>query len=276
VEDLANMMRQKGWSPSWSSLVPIQPNGSKPPLFCIHGAGGTVIVYRELAQHLGPDQPMYGLQAQGLDGKQPCFTRVEDMAKHYIKEIRTIQSEGPYFIGGLSFGGTVAYEMAQQLKAQGESIGLLFMFDTFPGKYETASDLLVKLWRLPRRDQFDYIKRKTRHYQQSLGKRLNRFFLPRALKNVRSGINQAGMQYMIRPYPGPLTLFRASEKSLRGTRDVYAGWKDLAGGCLEVYEIPGGHVSILAEPQVLTLVQRLTVCLQRAQTGISEEELCTR
>jgi thioesterase domain-containing protein len=73
-----------------------------------------------------------------------------------------------------------------------------------------------------------------------------------------------------------LTLFRASEKSLRGTRDVYAGWKDLAGGCLEVYEIPGGHVSILAEPQVLTLVQRLTVCLQRAQTGISEEELCTR
>jgi aspartate racemase len=274
VEELANMLRRKGWSPSWSCLVPIQPNGSKPPLFCIHGAGGTVIVYRELGQHLGPDQPIYGLQAQGLDGQQPCFTRVEDMATHYLNEIRSIQPQGPYFIGGLSFGGTVAYEMAQQLTAQGEAVGMLFMFDTFPGKYESASSLLVKLWHMPKRDQFDYIKRKLRRHLQTLGKRLNRFFLPRALRNVRAGINEAGMQYIMHPYIGPMTLFRASEKSLRGARDPYAGWKGFAKGGLEVYEIPGGHVSILAEPQVQVLAKHLKTCLRGVQTEVVEKALC--
>jgi aspartate racemase len=274
VEELANMLRTKGWSPSWSSLVPIQPNGSKPPLFCIHGAGGTVIVYRELAQHLGPDQPIYGLQAQGLDGTQPCFTRVEDMATHYLNEIRSIQPQGPYYVGGLSFGGTVAYEMAQQLKAQGEAVALLFLLDTFPGKYETASSLLVKLWQMPRRDQFDYIKRKLRRHLQTLGKRLNRFFLPRALRKVRAGINQAGMQYSMHPYTGPVTLFRASEQSLRGARDPYAGWKGFAKGGLEVCEIPGGHVSILAEPQVQILAKHLKTCLRGVHTEVVEKNLC--
>ncbi len=278
VEELANMLRTKGWSPSWSSLVPIQPNGTKTPIFCIHGAGGTVIIYRELAQLLAPDQPVHGLQAQGLDGKQPCFTRVEDMAAHYLDEIRTIQPRGPYFIGGLSFGGTVAYEMAQQLTAQGESVGLLFMFDTFPGKYETTSSLLVKLWQLPKRDQFDYISRKLRSYAQNLGKRLNRLFLPPALRNVRAGITQAGMQYQMRPYAGPMVLFRASEKSLRGARDPYAGWKGLAKGGVEVCEIPGGHVSILAKPQVQILVEQLKARIQSVQTEPVEKEkdLCPR
>jgi aspartate racemase len=276
VEELANMLRKEGWSPSWSSLVPIQPNGTKTPIFCIHGAGGTVIIYRELAQLLAPDQPVHGLQAQGLDGKQACFTRVEDMAAHYLEEIRTIQPRGPYFIGGLSFGGTVAYEMAQQLTAQGESVGLLFLFDTFPGKYETTSSLLMKLWQMPRRDQVDYITRKLRSYLRNLGKRLNRFFLPQALRNVRAGIAQAGMQYQMRPYPRPMLLFRASEKSLRGARDPYAGWNGLATGGVEVCEIPGGHVSILAKPQVHILAEHLKARLHSVQSQEVEGDLCPR
>jgi amino acid adenylation domain-containing protein len=275
IEQLANVLRQEGY-PSWSSLVPIQPTGTKPPMFCVHGAGGAVIVYRELAQHLEPDQPIYGLQAQGLDGKQTRLTRVEDMAAHYLKEIRGIQPEGPYFLGGLSFGGTVAYEMAQQLHAQGEQVGLLFLFDTFPGKHETNSDLLRKLWRMPRHDQFDYIKRKTLLFQQNFGKRIYSHLLPPALKDVRAGINQAGMQYTLRPYSGTVTLFRATERSLRGVRDAYAGWKDLAIGGLEIFEIPGGHVSILAEPQVRVLAQHLKACLERSRTTLLEEQLTTR
>jgi amino acid adenylation domain-containing protein len=271
IEQLASILRGEGCLSGWSSLVPIKPSGSKRPLFCVHGGGGTVIVYRELAQHLEPDQPMYGLQAQGLDGKQPRLNQVEDMAAHYLKEIRTIQPEGPYFLGGLSFGGTVAFEMAQQLHAEGEQVGLLFLFDTFPGSYETNSELLRKLWRMPRNEQFEYIGRKLGNYQ--LRKRINRYFLPKALKEVRGAINQAGMQYAIRPYPGPVTLFCASEKSLRGARDPYAGWQSLAGGGLEVYEIPGGHVSILAEPQVRVLAQHLQACLDRAQAAIPQEEL---
>ncbi|HET6178196.1 MAG TPA: amino acid adenylation domain-containing protein [Candidatus Sulfotelmatobacter sp.] len=276
IEHMAELLRTKGWAPSWSSLVPIQPLGSKPPLFLAHGAGGTVIIYRDLARHLGPDQPVYGLQAQGLDGSQTCLSRVEDMASHYLKAIRTIQPEGPYFLGGLSFGGTVAFEMARQLRAQGEEVALLALFDTFPGKYEAATSLLLKLGRMPARDQLDYIQRKTGQYARNWKRRIDRMFLPQALKNVRRGIQIAGEHYSPHPYPGDVTLFRASEKSLRGARDSAAGWNGLAAGKLEIFEIPGGHVSILSEPQVQVLAGHLATCIEKVQTARLVPQLCER
>jgi pimeloyl-ACP methyl ester carboxylesterase len=119
---------------AWSSLVPIQPQGDKPPFFCIHGLGGEVLSFRELAMHLGAEQPFYGLQPQGLDGKQPLHNRIEDMATQYIREIQTLQPQGPYFLGGYSFGGIVAFEMAQQLQRQGQKVALLAMLDSsLPG-----------------------------------------------------------------------------------------------------------------------------------------------
>src|SRR4030095_15337328 len=115
IEHLAELLRDnvddelKG---RWSSLVSIQPGGTKHPFFCVHGVGGNVLTYRALAQYLGPDQPLYGLQSAGLDGKQTPHTTVEAMAAHYVEAICDLQPEGPYFLGGLSFGGIVAYEMA--------------------------------------------------------------------------------------------------------------------------------------------------------------------
>ena len=131
IEKLAQLLRQSGWSPTWSSLVACRQPGSSPPFFCVHGIGGLVIGFRDLARHLGPDQPMYGFQAQGTDGKHPILTRVEEMAAHYLQELRTVQPHGPYYLGGLSFGGWVAYEMAQQLRADGEQVGLLALIDTY-------------------------------------------------------------------------------------------------------------------------------------------------
>jgi aspartate racemase len=276
IEHMADLLRTKGWAPSWSSLVPIQPLGTKRPLFLIHGAGGTVIVYRELARNLGNDQPVYGLQAQGLDGKQSCLTRVEDMAAHYLEAIRTIQPQGPYLLGGLSFGGTVAFEMARQLQAKGEQVALLALLDTFPGKYEPATSLLLKLGKMPAREQFDYIQRKTGQYARNWKRRMDRMFLPQALKNVRRGIHEAGTRYSPTPYSGDITLFRASEKSLRGVNDEFAGWRELATGDLEVVEIPGGHVSMLAEPQVRTLAQQLKARLESAQAEPLQAEACAR
>src|SRR5262249_30894375 len=134
VEQLADLLRQEGWSALWSSLVAIQPHGSRPPFFFIHAVSGNVLHYRFLSHYLGQDQPFYGLQAQGLDGTQAPQTRIEDMAALYIKEIRTLQPEGPYFLGGGSSGGVIAFEMAQQLHAQGQQVALLVLFDTyFPG-----------------------------------------------------------------------------------------------------------------------------------------------
>ena len=130
IAQLAEVLQTDGASTDWSPLVTIQPNGSRPPFFCIHGGGGNVLIYRELSRHLGADQPFYGLQAQGLDGERPCLTTIEEMASLYVKEILRVQPQGPYYLGGYCMGGTVAYEMAQQLKAQGDEVALLALFDT--------------------------------------------------------------------------------------------------------------------------------------------------
>src|SRR5262245_39652927 len=129
VEELAGILRGETESSGWSPLVSIQPKGTRPPFFCFHGAGGTVLTYRELSQHLGDDQPFFGLQSPGLDGSCAPLTSIKEMAALYVKEIRRKQPHGPYFLGGYCMGGTVAYETAQQIQAQGERVALLAMFD---------------------------------------------------------------------------------------------------------------------------------------------------
>ncbi|MEH2110838.1 non-ribosomal peptide synthetase [Nostoc sp.] len=130
IESLATALSSKADSLSWSPLVPIQPAGSSPPFFCIHPIFGVVFPYYELAQNLGKNQPFYGLQPIGLDGKTAPLTRIEDMATHYIEALRRVQPKGPYFLGGWSFGGWVAFEMAQQLQKSGEEVALLAVLDT--------------------------------------------------------------------------------------------------------------------------------------------------
>ncbi|WDD36480.1 amino acid adenylation domain-containing protein (plasmid) [Nostoc sp. UHCC 0926] len=130
IESLATALSSKADSLPWSPLVPIQPAGSSPPFFCIHPIFGVVFPYYELAQNLGKNQPFYGLQPIGLDGKSSPLTNIEDMAAHYIEALRSVQPKGPYFLGGWSFGGWVAFEMAQQLQKSGEEVALLAVLDT--------------------------------------------------------------------------------------------------------------------------------------------------
>jgi thioesterase domain-containing protein len=128
------MIRQPHGADPWSSLVALQPYGSKTPLFCVHPGGGNVLTYRDLALRLGDDQPVYALQAQGLNGVEAPSQRIEDMAAHYLHAIRTVQTDGPYLLAGLSTGGEIAWEMAQQLHAMDQEVGLLILFDTYgPG-----------------------------------------------------------------------------------------------------------------------------------------------
>lgn len=274
VEQLAVLLQGETSHEDWSSLVPIQPQGSRPPLFVVHGAGGAVIVYRDLAIHLGKDQPLYGLQAQGLDGKQPVLRWVEQMAAHYIEEMHKVQPTGPYCIGGLSFGGIVAWEMAQQLRRKGETVGLLAMMDTFPNNSESAGELLLKLARRSFFEQAKYVIRKVGEYRNQLTRRLRGDFLPPAILQVRAGIQEAAAAYTLRPYAGKVTLFRASEKSLRGVEDPWYGWKDLATGGLDMHEIEGTHVGILAEPGVAQLADDLRQCLLRVTPPGSHATEC--
>jgi aspartate racemase len=289
---LAQVLREEGWTAPWSSLVLLQNGGDRRPFFCVHAAGGNVLEYHELARLLGPDQPFYGLQAQGLDGNQPPHTTIKDMATHYIKELREVQSEGPYLIGGRSSGGTIAFEMACQLLANGEQVALLALLDSYPAGYFKLLPGSGSYWqraqRLVRKIQshgqnlqqltaaaklgyvfgkLKYAPAKTKHkvYRRAykIYQRIGRP-LPGVLKNIEE-INFAAVKdYVPQVYPGSATLFLASD-DLTAAYDVELGWQGLAAGGLETVRISGNHLDIVKDPHVRTLAEKLRACLDRAQ-----------
>jgi amino acid adenylation domain-containing protein len=136
IEQLGAVLDAGGTATYWSSLVPIRPEGTRPPLFCVHPLGGDVLCYHSMTRALSPEQPVYGLQARGLDGLQEPVDSVERMAADYVDEIKRVQPAGPYHLLGFSSGGSVAYEMACQLLASGDEVALLANIDHPP----TTSD----------------------------------------------------------------------------------------------------------------------------------------
>ncbi|KYC40345.1 hypothetical protein WA1_27850 [Scytonema hofmannii PCC 7110] len=299
VEGIANGKNQKESLPSWSSLVPIKPNGSKPPFFCVHAIEGNVLSYYELAQHLDPEQPFYALQAQGLDGHQPPITRMEDMASHYLKEIKTIQPRGPYFLGGHCFGGAVAYEMAQQLQAEGEKVALLAMLETSGPKTLTRlsfwqrvplhlTNLLQKgpsyilqksnswLPWLLNLVKYKLLKMSSKVYETIE----NEEILPYNIRHlrVREANNEAGAKYVMQPYSDLLTMFGVEEElRVAGVGEGYKllpnfGWDEYAIGGLEIHRVSGDHLSMFTEPHVKVLAEKLQACLTKAATEATADK----
>lgn len=129
VEQLAEKLRHQREPAPWSPLVPIQSKGTKPPFFCVHGAGGHILLFEKVARHLGLDQPFFAFQAQGIEEGQQPFKHIEEMAALYVKTLREFQPTGPYYLGGYSMGGMVAFEMAQQLQALGQRVAMLAIID---------------------------------------------------------------------------------------------------------------------------------------------------
>jgi thioesterase domain-containing protein len=290
VERMAELLGAGEGTEVWSSLVAIQPHGRRPPLFCVHAAGGHVLFYRDLAARLGPDQPVFGLQAQGLDGTGRRHARIEDMAADYVREIRSIRPRGPYYLAGSSFGGLVAYEMAQQLTGQGDEVALLALFDAYGEGYPKylpqtmwwhraayGLELRVRhhwgsLVMLPRDQRWPYVAAKWRQGARAVGNailRVRRGLGRKACAVLGRPFNEAGPleakqlreRYVLKPYGGRITLFRASVQP-RGTyRDESLGWAALAQGGLDVHEVPGNHGAIVVEPRVRFLVEKLRPCL---------------
>ena len=126
IDALAHTLRDESSDVTWSTLMAIQPNGSRPPLFFVSGSTFKQIISR----HLGPDQPFFGFEDFGVDGKRAAYIKIEDLAAYYIKELRAFKQNGPYFLSGFCFGGLVAYEMARLLTEQGEQVALLALIDT--------------------------------------------------------------------------------------------------------------------------------------------------
>ena len=250
----------------WSLLVKIQSGGSKPPFFAIHPAYGGVFIYYDLVHYLGSEQPVYGLQPKGLNGKQVPQFRIEDMATDYIREIRTFQPEGPYFLGGFSMGGMVAFEMAQQLHAQGQKVAMLALFDTrapraFKRKpaQERVSRHLTNFLRLEQKQKLTYVQT---YLQQ---RRAHRFFMTNK-SPLQEAHEQAERDYVPQVYPGKAILFRASEQPEEVFWvDPQLGWGSLVAGELEIQEVSGNHDNLFREPYVRVLAEKFRACLKQAE-----------
>lgn len=281
---------------AWPSLVPIQPNGNRPPLYLIHAAGGNVLFYRDLIPYLPSDQPLYGLQAQGLGGKGERHRRVEDMAAHYIREIRQFQPSGEYYLGGSSFGGLVAYEMARQLIAAGQRVGLVALFDTYGKNYPRyrrtglnlrnlfrLTDRIQHHWRnlqlLKGREKWNYITAKRKKAAKLLqrGVRAKKdeiqqqyramagADLGEPLKKTQDAIQEALEHYAYPPIDGPITLFRAEQQPAGIEPDRELGWKLLVRGELSIIDVPGAHGAVTVEPHARFLAAKLVPILERLQ-----------
>ena len=283
AEGLADALRQQFDSQPPSSLVAIQPRGAKPPFFCVHPGGGQVLCYLELARHLGPEQPFYGFQSQGLEGEAELLTRVEDMAAHYVNALRSLQPEGPYLLGGWSFGGLIAFEMASQLLRSGAEVAMLALLDThssIPSRpeglpdYDDATLMANFIWdlrgiysldisyddlkALPVDEQLKHFWRQAKE-AGAVPPAIELAQLRRLFEVFKTNF-RAAQNYRPQFYPQPVTLLRADEQLSEGEQDPALGWNEFAVA-VEVHTVPGNHYTILREPHIKTLAEELEKCI---------------
>jgi acyl transferase domain-containing protein/thioesterase domain-containing protein len=300
IRKLAAIISEEKYVASWASLVKIQPSGSRPPFFCIHAEGGNVLEYRLLAAYLGNDQPFYGLQAKGLEGKTVIDITIGEMAKDYIREIKTVQPGGPYYIGGYCLGGIVAFEMAQQLQHDGEEVAFLALISTStPDQLRNIKPHLTAIHKkiynilerveleidnmsiLSTREMFLHIIDRTIRTKNLFRYRfedfLDKLFSKLHLKykwhtsgyTIEKSVDlsdDAYMAYQPKPLKNRVHLIRVSRQKRELLFDPALGWQGLAENGLDIYEVPGFHKNVLKEPHVQTLAIRLGDLLKSAQT----------
>jgi len=276
VEKMAAVLRDPN-SGLVRSLVAIKPTGDRPPLFVIPGGYGDTLYLRHLARELHPAQPVYGLQAGGLDGQRKYLPTPEQIAAFYVGEVRSVQPSGPYLVAGHSFGGYVALEMARQLLESGEDVSLVGLLDTYPpGRRREAS------WR--DRLSIHLSNLRGRSFRAKLGYFRERFLyqLPRLARSRRLGkwlgLPQIGREsrflisrmarysYSPAPYPGRAVVIRASRRKWYVKWDPMDGWPSFVAD-LEIREVDGEHATIMFEPVVTHVARILDEAICRSQTG---------
>nr|WP_244306390.1 acetoacetate--CoA ligase [Paraburkholderia lacunae] len=259
--------------------------GTGTPIFLAHSVSGSVMECLTLVNALRSSRPVYGLQARGLDGEQPAHRRVEDMAASYVEQMRRVQPSGPYAIAGFSFGGLVAFEIAQQLRRAGAEIELLCLLDTYV--HEDFLPLRVRVrhhWRLaggqwrklcevPARRLPGYLAGKLARVTDVIRRRSGRSVrrpdpftatLPPTLRRIRETMGAAMTTYRPRPYDaGPIVYLRATIAE-RERGDPMSLWRRIARGGLVVADVSGGHGDMIVEPNVQRVAALLDERLERA------------
>jgi thioesterase domain-containing protein len=282
IEQQAVFLRGEvlGAAPEHRSLVPIQPEGSLRPIFCVHPFFGLAYCYKELSSLLGNNQPFFGLQSSGLEEGESALKTIPEMAASYVKAITVIQPSGPYQLAGWSMGALVAYEMAQQLLAAGQQVSFLGLMEGYniepaqpassvlaPEEWnrrviEQEEKMVVDLMKEElgfTDDQLSGMSQKERSLEY-LAKTSNTLFrnltVPQARRLLRvATINQLAVEvYRPQPYPGTATLFRIP---LKPGDDASCGWSRVVEGGLTIFEIPGTHHGFMSGTSVALIAAQL-------------------
>jgi len=285
IEKLSLMLNVDAKSITWESLVPIKPKGSKMPLYIVHGAGLNVLLFNALAMNMDEEQPVYGLQARGLNGVDEPLDVMEEIAANYISEILAQNPTGPYALAGYSLGGTIAYEMAHQLKSMGKEVKMLAVFDTYAKQSDKYDPMLLRVLNsaglfimkfLYSFVLFAQDPKRTIEYKSTVIKRriIRLYWKLKGKEEKREGffaydneIDEASAKakrnYDQKPLAITVDLFRAKKKTFYMADFKYLGWRKFALEGVNVHDIPGEHNTIFAPPNDEQFAIVLQQCLDR-------------
>ena len=285
IEKLALRLNVDAKSITWESLVPIKPKGSKMPLYIVHGAGLNVLLFNALAMNMDEEQPVYGLQAKGLNGIDEPLDVMEEIAANYIAEIVAQNPTGPYALAGYSLGGTIAYEMAHQLIKMGKEVKLLAVFDTYAKQtdiYDPALKRTInRVWLFIMKFLYSFVlfaqdpKRTFEYKTTVIRRRIIRVFWKLSGKEEKregffaydNEIDEASAKakrnYFQKPLDIKVDLFRARKKTFYMADFKYLGWREFALKGVNVHDIPGEHNTIFAPPNDKEFAVVLQHCLDR-------------
>ena len=283
IHQFAALVGGKESAPSWSSLVQLSKGEDRAPLFLMHSHGGNILEYEPLAHRLGHERPLYALQARGLDGNIPDNLRIEEMASYYLREIRSVQPHGPYYLGGFCFGGFLALEAAQQLRAQGEAVAVVVMINSstkdypiYPARVSRVRHALHKLayrhaleWSnvsgKPFQDIFKYGVGRLRRLSEMtharaetlagsissrFGRPVKKHSITYYLEHLAMAHDRAWAAYDPKPYDGKVTLLYAARQPLGIHIDPTLGWGGFLTGDFQTIEVPGFRQNMLDETNV--------------------------
>ncbi|MFN6153015.1 MAG: amino acid adenylation domain-containing protein [Dolichospermum sp.] len=305
IEQLAAIIQKESDDSFPSCLVAIQPNGSNLPFFCVPGAGGRPFYFYHLGRCLGDDQPLYSFE-NNLYQELGAITHIEDMASIYIEAMQAVQPQGPYFLGGHSYGGNVAFEMAQQLHKQGQEVALLAIVDSSAPTYKDKQMLidyinwdharwLVEVSKgievyLEKNVDISYDTLQSLTVDEQLKYVLHYFKManmlpPNAEITQLTNIVQAYKNSCLclvdyvpkQPYLGKLTILRANEDlpedpngylNAEVSQDLSLGWSEFSSEPVDIHFVLGNHITIMVEPHVQVLAEQLKACIQQAQANI--------
>jgi len=283
IEQLAELLRGDAPAGEGSVVVPLQPRGILPPLFGIHGHTGEVLFYRALAGRLGPEQPFFALQARGREGSLASDS-VCAMAADYVTEMRRVQPDGPYFLAGFCFGAKVAFEMARQLVARGQSVALLCLLLVYEPRTSVFAQLSStmrlhreQLRRIGARAKLNELAKTVEEKMALVAWRLSYRLVGRHLprwsalrRNVPAMHLEAARRYVPRPYPGRATVFLSGSVPREFRLDPKADLGGMNADTIELRVVAGDERTMLHEPFVGALAQQLRADLTAARAESSK------